>query len=70
MLMSGDCIVASQHVHSTPSDGGESSDDEAPSTGFLPLSLAVILFVTGMFVLGVIPTSSCTPDAAAVSEHE
>lgn len=26
--------------------------DESPSTGFLPMSLAVVLFVAGLFMLG------------------
>lgn len=31
----------------------------SPSTGFLPLSLALGLFVTGLFATGIIPTARC-----------
>jgi hypothetical protein len=40
-------------------------DEEAPSTGFLPITLALGLFVTGLFVLGFVPGLQCHPDAAA-----
>jgi hypothetical protein len=41
-------------------DGEHDGDDGEPqSTGFLPLSLAVALFVTGLFVLGLIPGVQC-----------
>lgn len=36
-------------------------DDEPTSTGFLPISLALALFVTGLFVLGWV---SCAPPEA------
>ena len=36
-------------------------DEEPTSTGFLPISLALVLFVTGLFVLGYI---SCAPPEA------
>ena len=36
-------------------------DDEPTSTGFLPISLALGLFVTGLFVLGYV---SCAPPEA------
>lgn len=36
-------------------------DDEPTSTGFLPISLAIGLFVTGLFVLGYV---SCAPTDA------
>lgn len=44
------------HPHAHHDHGGD-DDDEPQSTGFLPLSLAVALFVTGLFVLGIIPSS-------------
>jgi hypothetical protein len=47
------------HSHEEPPEGPEEGDDEPHSTGFLPLSLAVSLFVTGLFVLGLIPGVSC-----------
>jgi hypothetical protein len=39
--------------------------EESPSTGFLPITLAVVLFVTGLFVLGIVPGFSCG-DATAM----
>jgi len=44
--------------------------DQAPttSTGFLPLTLAVALFLMGLFVLGIVPGFSCggeTPASAS-----
>jgi hypothetical protein len=42
-----------------------SSDDDTPSTGFLPLSLALALFITGLFTLGIIPGTGCEPPASA-----
>jgi hypothetical protein len=55
---------SSAHAHSHPDhvhEDGETGDDadEPQSTGFLPLSLAVALFVTGLFVLGLIPGVQC-----------
>jgi hypothetical protein len=38
---------------------GEDDDGEPTSTGFLPIGLAISLFVTGLFVLGFIPGVSC-----------
>ena len=35
------------------------SDDDLPSTGFLPLSLALALFITGLFALGIVPGTGC-----------
>lgn len=43
------------------------SDDEQASTGFLPISLALALFVTGLFALGVIPTDCNGTTAAATA---
>lgn len=40
-------------------DAERDDDGEPQSTGFLPLSLAVALFVTGLFVLGLIPGVQC-----------
>lgn len=34
-------------------------DEDLPSTGFLPLSLALTLFITGLFVLGIVPGAGC-----------
>lgn len=45
------------HDHDHDHDHGpeeDSGDDEAPSTGFLPMGLAISLFVTGLFVLGLV----------------
>ncbi len=36
-------------------DESKGNDNESPSTGFLPLTLALTLFIAGLFVLGVIP---------------
>jgi hypothetical protein len=49
------------HVHGegNEADGDGDDDGESPSTGFLPLSLAISLFVTGLFVLGLIPGVQC-----------
>lgn len=43
----------------SPGDG----DDDPPSTGFLPLTLALTLFVTGLFVLA--PGVRCGTSEAA-----
>lgn len=40
------------HDHHHHADDDESGEPQ--STGFLPISLAVSLFVTGLFVLGII----------------
>jgi hypothetical protein len=38
----------------------EPEDDAEPaSTGFLPISLALALFITGLFVLDVVPVPRC-----------
>jgi hypothetical protein len=51
------------HAHDEPHEHAEADDDgddgEPSSTGFLPISLAISLFVTGLFVLGLIPGVSC-----------
>lgn len=48
------------HDHGPGCDHEHGSDGEdTPSTGFLPLSLAVGLFVTGLFVLGIVRLPSC-----------
>ncbi|MEM9457106.1 MAG: hypothetical protein AAGF11_23210 [Myxococcota bacterium] len=46
-------------MHDHAHHAANETDDEAetPSTGFLPLSLAIGLFVTGLFVLGIVPGS-------------
>lgn len=41
-------------------------DDEPTSTGFLPISLALGLFVTGLFVLGYV---SCAPSDSVESRN-
>lgn len=64
----------SEHHH-TPGAAretrGPGGDDNA-STGFLPISLALALFLSGLFVLGVVPSScdtkvSTTPTAGAAA---
>ncbi len=45
------------HSHGAAHEHDEDDDGEPPSTGFLPLSLAISLFVTGLFVLGFVPVS-------------
>jgi hypothetical protein len=48
------------HSHDHHGEEGDDEDDGEPhSTGFLPLSLAISLFVTGLFVLGLIPGVQC-----------
>jgi hypothetical protein len=49
--------TAHAHAHDeahTPHEGEHEAEDdgEPQSTGFLPMSLAISLFVTGLFVLG------------------
>jgi len=46
------------HAHDAEESDGE-DDGEPSSTGFLPLGLAISLFVTGLFVLGLIPGIQC-----------
>lgn len=46
-----------EHVH----DG--SCEDRSTTTGFLPLSLALGLFLMGLFVLGIVPGASCGSDS-------
>jgi hypothetical protein len=48
-----------EHASEAPAD-----TDAPPSTGFLPLSLAVVLFVSGLFALGIIPGFSCSSQPA------
>ncbi|MEM7152698.1 MAG: hypothetical protein AAF799_07640 [Myxococcota bacterium] len=45
----------SSHSHSHSDQCDDEDDGEPASTGFLPLTLAIALFVTGLFVLGIIP---------------
>lgn len=47
--------LGDEHAHD------HAHDDEPTSTGFLPISLALGLFVTGLFVLGYV---SCAPSDA------
>ena len=49
---------AHDHSHGGAHDHDD-DDGEPTSTGFLPLSLAISLFVTGLFVLGLVPGVSC-----------
>lgn len=42
-------------------DHDHESDDEPASTGFLPISLALALFITGLFVLDVFDLGCATP---------
>ncbi len=52
------------HDHGSDCDHQHDPDeDDTPSTGFLPLSLAVGLFVTGLFVLGIVRLPSCFTNA-------
>lgn len=43
------------------SDSHQHSDEPEPptSTGFLPISLALALFITGLFVLDLVPGLNC-----------
>jgi hypothetical protein len=41
-----------------PSDAG-AAPEESPSTGFLPITLALVLFITGLFVTGILPDFTC-----------
>ncbi|MBK6916309.1 MAG: hypothetical protein IPH07_02805 [Deltaproteobacteria bacterium] len=43
------------HHHCDHDHGHADDDGEPSSTGFLPISLALALFITGLFVLDVIP---------------
>lgn len=48
------------HAHAEHAEESPDEDDGEPtSTGFLPLGLAISLFVTGLFVLGLIPGVQC-----------
>jgi hypothetical protein len=47
------------HEHDEHHEHHEDDDGEPTSTGFLPIGLAISLFVTGLFVLGIIPGVSC-----------
>lgn len=42
-------------------------DGESPSTGFLPITLALGLLITGLFVLGLVPGLQCHPEPPAKS---
>ncbi|MCA9636112.1 MAG: hypothetical protein KC420_08805 [Myxococcales bacterium] len=46
------------------SEKPQSSDDESPSTGFLPMTLALTLFIVGLFTLGLVPGVSCGKEQA------
>jgi hypothetical protein len=48
---------AHDHAHRGAHEHDADDDDGEQSTGFLPLGLAISLFVTGLFVLGFIPWS-------------
>ena len=48
-----------------PTSEAGASPEESPSTGFLPITLAVVLFVTGLFVLGIVPGFSCGDETAS-----
>jgi hypothetical protein len=41
-------------------------DGETPSTGFLPITLALGLFIMGLFVMGLVPGLQCQPDSPAI----
>lgn len=53
--------MESEHIHPGPSEDGPAT------TGFLPLTLAIGLFVMGLFVLGIVPGVGC--DDAAASDR-
>jgi hypothetical protein len=42
-----------------PTTDASATPEEMPSTGFLPITLALGLFVTGLFVLGIVPSFTC-----------
>jgi hypothetical protein len=46
-----------------PTSEAGAAPEETPSTGFLPITLALGLFVTGLFVLGIVPGFSCGNEA-------
>ncbi len=52
-------------MHDCEHDHEHDEDGEPASTGFLPISLALALFITGLFVLDVIPVPRCGPSPAA-----
>lgn len=51
------CDYCHAHAHAHPESGPE-DDGDSPSTGGLPISLAIALFAAGL-LLGVVPFS-CT----------
>jgi hypothetical protein len=53
------------HTHEHEHRHEDEESEESASTGFLPISLALALFITGLFVLGLIPGLSCDPQPAA-----
>jgi hypothetical protein len=64
MLPLRNSLAMHDHEHADHGCDG----DPPPSTGFLPISLAIGLFVTGLFALGIIPGLSCGPkDATSTS---
>jgi hypothetical protein len=54
-------------VEPTNPDGGDG--DESPSTGFLPISLALALLVTGMFFVPGLVRCDATPAEVAAPGH-
>lgn len=44
------------------------AEEGSSSTGFLPMGLAVALFLMGLFVLGFVPSSGCSDSAVAAEE--
>ena len=48
-----------------PAPHGSEKGEPPPSTGFLPISLALGLFVTGLFVLEIIPGLRCAASPEA-----
>lgn len=47
------------HLVVEPNSDASAAPEDTPSTGFLPITLAVALFVTGLFVLGIVPGFTC-----------
>jgi hypothetical protein len=52
-------------MHDCEHDHAHDDDAEPASTGFLPISLALGLFITGLFVLDVVPLPHCGSSPSA-----
>jgi len=50
-------------------DHADGHPEEAHSTGFLPITLAVGLFIMGLFALGLVPRAGCgAPAPEAITQ--